>query len=49
MLIILTETEHLEKRPKCSVSVKITLLKSYCMSFYDSALWRTISEGLVCN
>jgi len=30
---------------KSSVSVKITLFKSYCMSFYDTALWRTYLKG----
>jgi len=41
-----TRTNVLPRRfSKCSVSVKITLFKSYCMSFYDSALWRTYLKG----
>ena len=37
-----TRTNVLLRRfSKCSVSVKITLFKSYCMSFYDFALWCT--------
>jgi len=37
-----TRTNVLLRRfSESSISVKITLFKSYCMSFYDSALWRT--------
>jgi len=41
-----TRTNVLLRRfSKCSVFVKITLFKSYCMSFYDSALWRSYLKG----
>ena len=41
-----TRTNVLLRRfSKSSVSVKITLFKSYCMSFYDSTLWRTYLKG----
>ena len=29
----------------CSKDVKITLFKSYCLCFYDVALWSSFSSG----
>jgi len=30
---------------KCSVAVKLTLFKSFCLSFYDIALWNVHNIG----
>ena len=35
----------LRKFHKCSVSVKIVLFKSFCLSFYDVALWKSYKVG----
>jgi len=32
---------------KCSVSVKLTVFKAYCMCFYDSGLWRNFSRTMI--
>ena len=46
IISMFTRTNVLLRRfSKSSVSVKITLFKSYCMSFYDSSLWRTYLKG----
>jgi len=35
----------LRKFHKCSVSVKIVLFKSFCLGFYDVALWKSYKVG----
>jgi hypothetical protein len=30
---------------KCSTSVKLVLLRAYCMLFYDASLWKFYKEG----
>ena len=32
---------------KCSLSVKLTVFKAYCMCFYDSGLWRNFSRTMI--
>jgi len=31
---------------RCSVNVKLTLFKSFCLCIYDSALWKYFSAGI---
>jgi len=33
----------LRRYSKCSLSVKLTVFKAYCMCFYDIGLWRNFS------
>jgi len=32
---------------KCLVDVKITLLRSYCICFFDTALWMNVKQSIV--
>ena len=35
----------IRKFNKCSVAVKATLFKSFCLCFYDIALWKSFKVG----
>jgi len=33
------------KFSKCSITVKVTLFKAYCLCLYDAALWKRYNIG----
>jgi len=37
----------LRKFGKCSYDVKVRLFKTYCLCFYDIALWQSYSVGCI--
>jgi len=42
---VLTTNMLIRKFRKCSVAVKTNLFKSFCLCFYDIALWKTFNAG----
>jgi len=43
---LFTRSNILARRfAKCSIDVKVTLFKAYCINLYDAGLWRNYSKG----